>query len=132
MGGNYTRDDLAGFREGYVYIKNPDNNTINYLPSMGERSFNRYNYAVRALIEFKADKNNVFSAGVFSGKRYQQRDANLFYSNYQTTLNTGAKIYDAPYFNANNQIKQGTFTLGNFDYTHIFNNNSSLKSILPL
>lgn len=128
LGGNYTRDDLAGFREGYVYIKNLDNNTINYLPSMGERSFNRYNYAVRALIEFKADKNNVFSAGVFSGKRYQQRDANLFYSNYQTTLNTGAKIYDAPYYNANNQIKQGTFTLGNFDYTHIFNDNSSLKA----
>ncbi len=128
LGGNYTRDDLAGFREGYVYIKNPDNNTINYLPSMGERSFNRYNYAVRALIEFKADKNNVFSAGVFSGKRYQQRDANLFYSNYQTTLNTGEKNYDAPYFNANNQIKQGTFTLGNFDYTHFFSDESSLKA----
>ncbi len=128
MGGNYTRDDLAGFREGYVFIKNPDNNTINYLPSMGERSFNRYNYAVRALIEFKADKNNVFSAGVFSGKRYQQRDANLFYSNYQTTFTTGTKIYDAPYYNANNQIKQGTFTLGNFDFTHFFNNESSLKA----
>ncbi len=128
VGGNYTRNDLAGYREGYVFIKNPGNNTINYLPSKGERSFNRYNYAVRALVEFKADKNNVLSAGIFSGKRYQQRDANLFYSNYQTTFDTGIKIYDAPYYNANNQIKQGTFTLGNFDYTHFFNDNSSIKA----
>ena len=44
------------------------------------------------------------------------------------TLDTNEKIYDAPYYNANNQIKQGTFTLGNFDYTHVFENKSSLTA----
>ena len=128
VGGNYNRDDLAGYRVGDVTITNPENNTVNHMPSEGERSFNRYNYAVRASIEFKADEHNILSAGIFAGKRYQERDANLFYSNYQTTIDTGEKIYDAPYYNANNQIKQGTFTLGNFDYTHKFQNESSIKA----
>ncbi len=128
IGGNYSRDDLAGYRVGNVIITNPLNNTVNHLPSAGERSFNRYNYAVRASVEFKANENNILSAGVFSGKRYQERDANLFYKNFQTTANTKVKIYDAPYYNANNQIKQGTFTLGNFDYTHRFLNESSIKA----
>ncbi len=128
IGGNYNRNDLNGYRVGDVHIENVENNTINYMPSEGERSFNRYNYAVRALIEFKADDYNIFSAGIFAGKRYQERDANLFYSNSQWTLDMNEKIYDAPYNNANKQIKQGTFTLGNFDYTHRFKNESSLKA----
>lgn len=128
IGGNYTRNDLNGYREGSVWIKNVENNTINYFPSNGERSFNRYNYAARATVLFKADDNNILSIGVFSGKRYQERDANLFYTNSKWTLDTNSKIYDAPYYNANNQIKQGTFTLGNFDYTHIFEDKSSLTA----
>jgi len=128
VGGNYTRNDLNGYREGYVWTESVQNNTINYFPSTGERSFNRYNYAGRATIQFTADENNILSLGIFSGKRYQERDANLFYTNYQVTLDTHQKIYDAPYYNANNQIKQGTFTLGNFDYTHVFENKSSLTA----
>lgn len=128
VGGNYTRNDLSGFREGNVFIENMENNTVNRFPSTGERSFNRYNYAVRAAISFTADPNNIFSLGIFSGKRYQERDANIFYTNSQWTLDTNNKIYDAPYYNANKQIKQGKFTLGNFDYTHIFVNKSSLTA----
>ena len=45
VGGNYTRNDLNGYREGNVWTENVENNTINYFPSKGERSFNRYNYA---------------------------------------------------------------------------------------
>ena len=130
LGGNYTRNDLAGYREGNVWTKSVVNNTINLFPSKGERSFNRYDYAARASVGFAADKNNVFSLGLFSGERYQQRDANLFYTNSQVTLDSNVKIYDAPYYNANNQIKQGTFTLGNFDYTHIFADKSSLTASL--
>ena len=128
IGGNYTRNDLNGYREGNVWTKSVENNTINYFPSTGERSFNRYNYAGRATVQFKADENNILSLGIFGGKRYQERDANLFYRNSQWTLTTNRKIYDAPYYNANNQIKQGTFTLGNFDYTHIFENKSSITA----
>ena len=127
-GGNYTRNDLAGFREGDVSTESVANNTVSRFPSTGERSFNRYNYAVRAAIGYSANPNNIFSLGIFSGKRYQERDANLFYTNSKWTLDTDEKIDDFPYYNANKQIKQGTFTLGNFDYTHIFADKSFLTA----
>ena len=128
IGGSYIRNDLAGYREGDVYIENVANNTVNKFPSSGERSFNRYNLAATAAIGFEIDSNNHLTFGIFSGKRYQERDANLYYTNSQWTLDRETKIYDAPYYNANKQIKQGTFTLGNLDYTHIFSNLSSLTA----
>ncbi|MCK3686305.1 TonB-dependent receptor [Maribellus sp. YY47] len=128
LGGNYNRNDLQGYRVGNMWIKNPENNTINYMSSEGERSFNRYDYAARASIRFQLNESNVLSAGIYTGKRYQERDANLNYSNWQETLDTHEKIYDAPYYNANNQIKQGTFTLGNIDFTHTFEDQSSVTA----
>jgi outer membrane receptor protein involved in Fe transport len=128
LGGNYQRNDLAGFREGNVFIENVDENIVTRFPSSGERSFNRYYYAARASITYIANINNIFSFGIFSGRRYQERDANLFYTNATYALDTDIKLFDSPYYNANNQIKQGTFTLGNFDYTHKFNNESSLTT----
>ncbi len=128
VGGNYTRNDLAGYREGDAYTENVANNYMTRFPSNGERSFNRYNYATRAAITFTADPHNIVSLGVFSGKRYQERDANIFYSNSTRTLDTDVKIDDNLYYNANKQIKQGTFTLGNIDYTHLFANHSSLTA----
>ncbi|WP_299578383.1 TonB-dependent receptor [uncultured Sunxiuqinia sp.] len=125
LSGNYARDDLAGFRDGYVRITNPENGTINHFPSAGERSFYRYNYMGRASVSYAADENNVISLGVYSGKRYQERDANIFYKNSQTDLQDNF-IYHFNYYNPNKQIKQGTFTLGNLDYTHTFANQSHL------
>lgn len=126
VGGNYSRNDLAGFREGIVSTTNFDDNTINRFPSNGERSFYRYNYSGRTSIAFTADKNNMFSFGLFAGKRYQERDANLFYNNSQLTYDTKAEIYRLNYYNENKQIKQGSFTVGNLDYTHKFADKSSL------
>jgi outer membrane receptor protein involved in Fe transport len=97
-------------------------------PSNGERSFNRYNYAARASINYIIDPNNIISFGIFSGKRYQERDANLFYTNSTWTLDTDLKIDENPYYNANKQIKQGIFTLGNLDYTHHFANHGFITS----
>lgn len=65
---------------------------------------------------------------MFSGKRYQERDANLHYSNAHYALDTDVKLNDSPYYNANKQIKQGTFTLGNIDYKHVFPDKSSLTA----
>ncbi len=126
VSGNYTRNDVAGFREGDVFTKNFVRNTINRFPSTGERSFYKYNYAGRTTINYQADKNNAVSIGVFSGKRYQERDANLFYTNSQSSLASNTEIYHMNYYNENNQIKQGTFTLGNIDYTHNFDNKSAV------
>jgi len=126
LGANYSRNDLAGFREGQLEIENPENNTLSKSPSNGERSFNKYYYAGRANITYKADDYNVFSFGLFAGKRYQERDANLFYTNSKWTLDTNRKISEFDYYNANKQVKEGSFTLGNLDYTHTFKDTSAL------
>ncbi|MGW8315473.1 MAG: outer membrane beta-barrel protein [Bacteroidales bacterium] len=128
VGGNYNRNDLAGYREGDAYTENVADNKMTRFPSEGERSFNRYNYAARAAITYTVNPNNTISMGIFSGKRYQERDANLFYTNSTWTLDGQVKIADNPYYNANKQIKQGTFTLGNVDYTHLFANKGSLTA----
>jgi outer membrane receptor protein involved in Fe transport len=126
LGANYNRNDINGFREGQLEIKNPQENQLSKSPSNGERSFNRYYYAGRANVTFNADENNVISFGLFVGKRYQERDANLFYTNSKWTLDTNSKISDFDYYNANKQVKEGSFTLGNLDYTHTFKDTSTL------
>lgn len=126
LSGNYTRNDLAGYRVGNVYTINFDDNTINRFPSKGERSFNKYNYGARGAVTFNADENNQLALNVYSGKRYQNREADLFYTNSQSTYDTNEKIYNLTYYNANNQVKEGTFTLGNLDYTHTFTDRSAI------
>ena len=126
LGANYSRNDNAGFREGQLEVKDFENNQLAKSPSNGERSFNKYYYAGRANITFKADDDNVISFGLFAGKRYQERDANLYYTNSKWTLDTNQKISEFDWYNANNQIKEGTFTLGNLDYTHTFKDTSAL------
>lgn len=126
LGANYSRNDNAGFREGQLEVKNFENNLLTKSPSNGERSFNKYYYAGRTNITYKADDNNIVSFGLFAGKRYQERDANLFYNNSKWTLDTNEKISEFDWYNANNQVKEGTFTLGNLDYTHTFKDTSAL------
>ncbi|WPV68073.1 TonB-dependent receptor domain-containing protein [Chitinophaga sp. LS1] len=128
IGGNYTRNDNEGYREGNAYTKNITGNTITRFPSNGERSFDRYNYAGRTSIIYTANTNNVISAGFYSGKRYQARLADLLYHNSTSNLSTGALINSTTYFNSNLQTKEGTFNLGNLDYTHMFANKSSLTA----
>ena len=127
LGGNYNRNDLGGYRVGDVTIENIDNNRVTHFPSEGERSFNRYQYAARANLGYSPDSVNSISFGFFSGKRYQERDANLFYSNSTVYLDNGELIAEHPYYNANKQLKQGVFTLANLDYSHLFRNKSLLS-----
>ena len=126
LGANYSRNDINGFREGQLEIKNPQENYLTKSPSNGERSFNRYYFAGRTNITYKADDNNVISFGLFGGKRFQERDANLFYTNSKWTLDTNQKISEFDWYNSNKQAKEGSFTLGNLDYTHTFNDTSAL------
>jgi len=130
VGGNYLRNDNAGYREGDVFTKNFTNNTITRFPSNGERSFDKYNYAGRLSAIYTLDKNNSFSIGFFSGKRYQARLADLVYTNSTSDLSTGLPIKSTTYYNSNLQTKEGTFTLGNLDYTHTFADKSSLTASL--
>ncbi|MGK9118473.1 TonB-dependent receptor domain-containing protein [Olivibacter jilunii] len=122
---NYLRNDNAGFREGDVYtIINQIKTTF---PSNGERSFDKYNYGGRFNIEFKADEKNTFSIGFFAGHKFQDRVADIYYNNTKIDLENQQVIGRTSYFNANLQTKQGNFVLGNFGYTHQFNDRSNLS-----
>lgn len=128
IGGNYNRNDNAGYREGDAYTKNFTAGTITRFPSVGERSFKKYNYAGRATINYTANASNVISGGLFLGKRYQDREADLLYHNTTSSLATNSLIKSTTYYNANTQTKEGNFTLANLDYTHTFADKSTLTS----
>jgi len=128
VGGNYTRNDNAGYREGDAYTKNFAANTITRFPSVGERSFKKYNYSGRTTINYTADAANSFSAGLFIGSRFQDRVADLLYHNTTANLATNTPVKSTTYFNSNLQTKQGNFSLANFDYTHTFQNKSTLAA----
>lgn len=124
LGGNYLRNDIAGQRTGDV------NTTIDTIytsfPSDGERSFARYNYTLRGSISFQPTTRNTFSAGVYTGYRSQSRRADIVYNNTKIDLTTGQTIGRITYFNSNIARKSGRITVGNLDYTHLFNNKSTL------
>ena len=122
-GFNYLRNDIAGFREGDVYTIIGNNKKS--LPSAGERSFKRYNYGLRLGVTFLADKKNTFSAGLYTGKKYQSRVADLDYNIRTENLLTGIKN-TFNFFNENDQQKKGAFTLANLDWTHSFGGNSNI------
>jgi ferric enterobactin receptor len=124
--GNYTRNDVNGFREGNV--NTTIRNIFTSLPSTGERSFDKFNYAGRASATFTPNKADVFSIGFLKGKRFQARRADLFYTNSKTDLSNNTVISRFNYFNSNVQTKEGNFFLGNFDYAHTFTNNSILTT----
>lgn len=124
--GNFLRNNLAGFREGDVFTVTDGVRTS--FPSRGERSFDRYSYAGRASATFIPNKHHTFSIGLYQGKRFQARTADLLYQNSRTDLATDATLGRYTYFNYNLQTKEGTFSLANIDYSHTFANKSSLSA----
>jgi outer membrane receptor protein involved in Fe transport len=125
---NYQRNDNNGFREGDVFTKDFTNNTITRFPSLGERSFDKHNYAAKTSIIYTANKKNTFNFGLFLGKKFQARRADLVYNNSTSNLSTDAVLSQFTYFNSNVQTKEGKFTLANFDHTYTFANKSTLTS----
>ncbi|MBU6157536.1 MAG: TonB-dependent receptor [Bacteroidetes bacterium] len=128
LSGNFTRNDANGRREGDVFTKNQSDNIITYFPSLGERSFDRYNFGGRTVITYNPGKNDVISVGLVAGKKYQQRRADIVYNNTVRNLTTGALIRTFNYFNSNLQNREGVFTLGSIDYIHIFKNKSKINA----
>lgn len=121
---NFLRNDISGFREGDVYTIN--NNLKTSFPSMGERSFQRYNYGARVAVNYQLDKSNAISAGLYVGKKFQSRVADLIYSNTKENLIDGTS-QNYTYFNQNTQEKEGVFTLANLDFSHEFINKSKIN-----
>jgi len=126
---NYLRSDLSGYREGNAYTVDPGDFTIatqTNFPSVGERSFKRYNYGLRLSAIYTASKNDTWSAGFYEGFKHQDREADLNYHVFRTQAsNFRSENY---YYNANNQAREGAFTLGNIDYSHTFKDKGSLTA----
>jgi len=127
---NYLRNDAAGYREGNVNTNNEVNNYKTSFPSVGERSFKRYNYGLRLSATYTIDESNTLLTGFYRGQKHQDREADLFYKVTRNNLNTGQLINSNTYYNANNQAREGSFTVGNIDYTHTFKDKSSLSTSL--
>jgi len=125
VGANYLRNDNAGYRDGDVFTIIGNKKTS--FPSVGERSFDKYNYGGRFNVTFTSSAKDQFSAGFFAGHKYQDRVADINYTNVNTVLATGQVIGRSNYFNANTQNKQGNFLLGNLDYTHTYSKRSVLN-----
>lgn len=122
-GFNYLRNDMAGYREGEVYTLS--NNTKTSFPSNGERSFKRYNYGGRLAAAYELNGKNKFDAGVFVGRRFQSRVADLVYNNSRLNQVTGARS-QFDYFNANTADKEGVFSLVSMGSLHQFSKTTSL------
>lgn len=122
----FLRNDLTGFREGDVFVKNPGANTITRFPSAGERSFKRYNYSGTVNLGYTPDSANSISVGFFAGRKSQRRLAALQYYNTTSVLTTGELLRESPYYNDNLQTKEAEFALANIDYTHKFSAISSI------
>jgi len=120
---NYLRNDIAGQREGDVYTI--INNIKTRFPSLGERSFNRYNYGGRFSASYTANKYNIVSFSFYNGKKYQSRVADILYNNTKENIQLGT-LSSFSYFNENDQQKSGQFTLANLDYVHEFNDASKI------
>lgn len=117
---NYLRNDIAGRREGDV--NTTINNIYTHFPSVGERSFKRDNYGIRALVGYKPTKSDEISGGYYLGSRTQYRRANITYDNTKTDLLTNKVIARMQYYNPNLVKKEGTFNVFNLDYNHTFAN----------
>lgn len=123
---SYLRNDAAGRREGDAYTI--INNIRTDFPSVGERSFKRKNFSARTAIAFTPDKNNTFSIGLYAGRKFQARTADLDYNNSKKDITTNTPFQPFSYYNANLQTKEANIYLGNVDYTHTFNNKSSFTA----
>ena len=123
-GFSYLQNDLAGQREGAV--NTTLGNRYSSFSSIGERSFIRKNYSLRAALSFSPSPENSFTVSAYHGQRLQIRRADIYYTNYKTDILTGNRLGYIYYFNSNIQKKQGNFSLANAEYTHTFKNKSAL------
>ena len=121
---SFQRNDLSGRRDGDVYTIIQDKYTR--FPSDGERSFDEINYSGRLTADYQPSDKDIFSLGLYVGKRTKERTADIvYYNNYAIT----DKIdYQFQYYNKNLRIRKSDFVLGSLDYDHSFENSAQLNT----
>ena len=121
---SFQRNDLAGRREGDVYTI--INDKFTRFPSDGERSFDEINYSGRLTTDYQPSDKDLFSLGLYVGKRTKERTADIvYYNNYAITNKID---YQFQYYNENLRIRKSDFVLGSLDYDHSFENSAQLNT----
>lgn len=113
---NYLRNDNAGFREGDVYTIIGDRQT--FFPSKGERSFDKYNFGIRLNGAYALSKKQQINLGLLASRKFQDRLADIYYTNRTIQPSSGRELSAINYFNSNLQNKQGEFYLIDFNYQY--------------
>lgn len=126
LGANYQRNDIGGRREGDVFTIRDDVQTR--FPSSGERSFDEINYSGSLNIDFIPDSTQVFTLGLFAGKRSKDRLADIVYfdNHAVSPANSENRLYTFQYFNHNLRERKSDFALGSIDYEKNFKNMARL------
>lgn len=122
---NYLRNDNAGFRDGDVNTIIGDRQT--FFPSDGERSFDKYNFGIRLNSAYEISDKHSVNLGVLASRKFQDRVADIHYTNRTIRPSTGQEISRVNYFNPNLQNKQGEFYLLDFSYLYKINAAHSLQ-----
>lgn len=122
---NYLRNDNAGFRDGDVNTVIGDRQT--FFPSQGERSFDKYNFGIRLNSTYVISDKHSVNIGLLGSKKFQDRVADIHYTNRTIQPSTGQEISRTNYFNPNLQNKQGEFYLLDFSYQYKINAAHSLQ-----
>ena len=119
-------NDLSGRREGDVYTIIGDK--LTQFPSDGERSFDEINYSGRLTADYQLSDQDLFSLGLYAGKRSKDRTADSLYYDNRATSDSDEKDYQFQYYNENLTIRKSDFVLGSLDYGHRFDNSAELNT----
>ena len=129
LGASYQRNDISGRRVGGLEIFDMANDVHRFLPSEGERSFDKVSYDTRLSVDYTPNYNNEFSLGVYAGRKQKDRLADIYYDNYSISpVGSQNRENEFAYYNHNLRTRLGDFTLASFDYTHLFENTSKLSA----
>ena len=122
---SFQRNDISGRREGDVYTITGDK--YNRFPSDGERSFDETNFSGRLTADYQLSDQDIFSLGLYAGKRTKKRTADILYYNNHEIIDDGIE-YRFQYYNENLRVRKSDFVLGSLDYDHLFENSAKLHT----
>ena len=122
---SFQRNDMSGRREGDVYVITGDK--FNRFPSDGERSFDETNFSGRLTANYQLSDQDIFSLGLYAGKRTKKRTADILYYNNHEIIDGGIE-YRFQYYNENLRVRKSDFVLGSLDYDHLFENSAKLHT----
>ncbi len=122
---SFQRNDISGRREGDVYTIIRDKYTR--FPSNGERSFDETNFSGRLTADYQLSDQDMFSLGLYAGKRTKKRTADILYYNNNAIIDDRIE-YRFQYYNENLRVRKSDFVLGSLDYDHLFENSAKLHN----